>query len=74
MWKTWDLWLTSAKNVQCRCRASVYTLDRHTSPMANDVVIVLKPRASTRVSPISSLRNPVFLWSAFTPCRSWLSF
>ena len=33
-------WLTFAKNVQCRCRASVYTLDRHTSPMANDVVVL----------------------------------
>jgi hypothetical protein len=45
MWKTWDLWMTFAKNVQGWLRACVYTLDRHTSPMANDVVAVFKPRA-----------------------------
>jgi hypothetical protein len=40
-----DLWMTFAKNVQGWLRACVYTLDRHTSPMANDVVTVFKPRA-----------------------------
>jgi hypothetical protein len=45
MWKTWDLWMTFAKNIQGWVRACVYTLDRHTSPMANDVVAVFKSRA-----------------------------
>ena len=30
MWKTWDLWMTFAKNVQGWLRACVYTLDRTT--------------------------------------------
>jgi hypothetical protein len=45
MWKTWTFRMTFVKNVQGWLRACVYTLDRHTSPMANDVVAVFKPRA-----------------------------